>query len=106
MEHTEREEPKGFLGRLEQAGATDTVDKKAYRTSDLYFAAFLKTAGVPLLPETDRDGRRIFFLFEWMDSIAELRAQYFNRAAKVSALSFVDEIRSLKSLTHLKLEDR
>ena len=71
-----------------------------YRTSDLYFAAFLKTAGVPFL-ETEREGDRIQFVFEKIDTIRELKAGFFTRSAKVSAMSFADEIKALKALTHL-----
>jgi len=75
-------------------------DDSFYKTSDLYYAAYLKVAGVPF-KETVREGDRVYFCFEKIDSIKDLKRDYFNRVAKVSALSFVDEIRSMKSLTHL-----
>ena len=71
-----------------------------YRTSDLYYAAFLKTAGVPL-KRVDREGSKVFFVFEKSDSIGDLQIDYFNRRAKVPALTFSDEIRHMKSLTFL-----
>lgn len=70
-----------------------------YKTSDLYYAAFLKVAGVKLVG-TEMEGRRMFFLFEPSDAMRELKASYFNRVAKVDALSYVDEIKALKSMTH------
>ena len=70
-----------------------------YRTSDLYYAAYLRVAGVPLL-ESEKEDRRVFFVFENTDSISELKKQYFNRSSKVPALTYADEIRSMKALTH------
>lgn len=70
-----------------------------YRTSDLYYAAYLRVAGVPL-KETVREGNRVFFVFESTDGIKDLKQQYYNRTSKVPALSYADEIRSMKNLTH------
>lgn len=75
-----------------------------YKTSDLYFSAYLKTAGVPFL-STEREGRKVIFVFERVEGIKDLKREYFNRTAKVPALTFVDEVRSLKSLTYLTRED-
>lgn len=71
-----------------------------YKTSDLYFAAYLKVAGVELLG-TEREGRKVVFLFRKTDSIQDLKRGYFNRSSKVVALNYVDEIRSMKSLTFM-----
>jgi len=75
-----------------------------YRSSDLYYAAYLKVAGVKLTG-TQRDGGRVYFLFGEADSAAmrELRDQYYNRTSKVAALTYADEIKVMKALTH---EDR
>lgn len=70
-----------------------------FKTSDLYFSAFLKVAGVRLLG-TELEGRKVYFLFEKVDSIRDLKREYFNRTAKVPALDYVDEIRAMKSMTH------
>jgi hypothetical protein len=70
-----------------------------YRTSDLYYAAYLKVAGVALL-ETTREGGRVYFIFEHSDSLSDLKQQYFNRTSKVAALSYADEIKAMKALTH------
>jgi hypothetical protein len=72
-----------------------------YRTSDLYYAAYLKVAGVTFAG-TARDGGRVSFLFEdgGAVSIRELKQQYYNRTSKVAALTYVDEIRVMKGLTH------
>jgi len=71
-----------------------------YRTSDLYFAAYLRVAGVPFV-DTQREGSRVFFVFEKNDNIRDLKAQYFNRTAKVPALTYADDIKTMKSLTHM-----
>jgi len=70
-----------------------------YETSDLYYAAYLKTAGV-LLQETVRRGGRVFFVFENQPTIKDLKTQYFNRQSKVAALTYADEIKAMKALTH------
>lgn len=76
-----------------------TIDG-VYKTSDLYYAAYLKTASVCFLG-AERVDNRIVFLFEQNESIRDLKREYFNRTAKLSALSFVDEIRTLKSIIHM-----
>jgi len=71
-----------------------------YRTSDLYFAAYLKASQVPLV-ETERQRKKIVFVFDdSLNSVKDLKTQFFNRQAKIPALTFVDEIRAMKSLTH------
>ena len=77
-----------------------TQKDNQYRTSDLYYAAYLRVAGVPLL-EAIREDRRVFFVFENIEGIHDLKQQYFNRSSKVPALSYADEIRSMKALTHM-----
>lgn len=70
-----------------------------YRTSDLYYAAYLKVAGVMLL-ETEREGGRVYFIFDHAPGIPDLKQQYFNRTSKVAALTYADEIKAMKALTH------
>lgn len=76
------------------------VNPGTYRTSDLYYAAYLKVAEVNFLG-TEREGQRVFFLFENTDALRDLKDQYFNRTAKVSALTYADEIKAMKALTHM-----
>lgn len=76
------------------------LDDGRYKTADLYFAAFLKTADVKFL-DTEREGDRVFFVFEKTDNIRDLKAQYFARTARVVALSYADEVKALKALTHM-----
>jgi len=70
-----------------------------YRTSDLYYAAYLKVAGVPLVG-TEKEGSRMFFLFECRDpaSLQQLKNQYFMDQSKVSALSYSQAIKALKGM--------
>ena len=75
-----------------------------YKTSDLYFAAYLKTTGMELL-KTEMVGRKVIFVFEKKSTFKELKREYFNRSSRVPALTFVDEIRSMKSLTYMAKEE-
>jgi hypothetical protein len=75
-----------------------------YKTSDLYFAAYLKVAGLEFL-FTEKQGRKVIFVFRKTDSIQDLKRGYFNRSTKVLALNYVDEIRSMKSLTYMAKSD-
>ena len=72
-----------------------------YRTSDLYFAAYLRVAQVPL-GDTERENGRVVFLFESQGSqvMRELKRQYFADIAKVNVMSFVQAIRTMKALTY------
>ena len=72
-----------------------------YKTADLYYAAYLKTAEVPFLG-TERDGDRTSFVFEKLPNIRDLKTQFFTRRAKVSALTYADEVKALKTLTHME----
>jgi len=74
---------------------------KEYKTSDLYFAAYLKVAGVEFCGTT-KEGNRVFFLFTPTEGMSDLKTQYFNRYAKVSALTYADEVRSMKGLTYME----
>jgi hypothetical protein len=72
-----------------------------YRTSDLYFAAYLAVAGVSLLG-TQKTGGRVYFLFEDQGSVAmkQLKDQYFMDRAKVNALSYSQAIKKMKALLY------
>lgn len=83
---------------------------KAYRTRDLYYAAYLKVAGVTLL-DVEREVRpggnpgsaasvQVTFLFENQGAPAmrSLKDQYFMDKARVPALSYSQAIKGLKAL--------
>lgn len=71
-----------------------------YKTSDLYYAAFLRVAGVKFVEATRHEGR-IFFVFENGEAIRDLKREYFNRTARVGALDYADEVRNMKAMIHL-----
>jgi hypothetical protein len=82
------------------------VADSTYRTSDLYYAAYLKVAGVPLTG-TEQDSskpesKRVYFVFEGQDPgvLRDLKDQYFMDRAKVHALSYAQAVKVLKSLLH------
>lgn len=74
--------------------------RKDYRTSDLYFAAYLKAIGMPFQTAT-KVGRKTFFVFENTEEIKGQKDLYFNRQGQVSALTYADELKVLKSLCYL-----
>ena len=56
--------------------------------------------------DTIKEGHRTYFIFKPPDGgIRDLKNQYFNRTAKVSALGFADEVRGLKALMHMADEE-
>ena len=77
-----------------------TNDNKDFRTADIYFAAYLKVAGVEFLG-TEREGSRVHFVFATPEGMRDLKNQYFNRTAKVVALTYADEVKTMKSLTFM-----
>ena len=70
-----------------------------YRTSDLYYAAYLKVAAVPFVEAVRETGGRVVFVFEDVDGIRDLKNQYYGRTAKVVAMTYADEVKAMKSLT-------
>jgi hypothetical protein len=76
-------------------------NKNEFRTPDLYFAAYLQTAGVPMINAV-REGGRVFFVFDTqIADIDELKTGWFNQTAKVPALPFSNSVKSLKSICHM-----
>jgi hypothetical protein len=72
-----------------------------YRTKDLYYSAYLRVAGVPFVGAERQDDGKVVFLFEDQGATAmrDLKRGYFSDSAKVPAMSFVQMIRAMKSLT-------
>jgi len=76
-------------------------DNVGYQTCDLYLAAFFLTASCKMVRSVrDPKTRRVYFIFEKNTMMEELKLNYFSRKAKVDALSYADNIKSLKSLCH------
>jgi len=76
-------------------------DTSGFSTCDLYLAAFFQSAGIKMLKATrDQKTKRVYFLFEKNEIMQGLRVNYFSREAKIDALTYADNIKSLKSLCH------
>jgi hypothetical protein len=72
-----------------------------YQTVDLYLASFFLSAGFRMIrSKRDDKTRRVYFVFEKNPLIQEMKVNYFSRQAKVDAITFADNIKSLKSLCH------
>lgn len=88
------------LGFLRLGVERGMGSESRYRTSDLYYAAYLKVACVPYLGVVwdDTGGKRkAYFLFdERQIPMADLKSQYFQDRAKVRALSYAQAVRGLK----------
>lgn len=81
---------------------TKTQNSGEFRTSDLYFAAYLQVAGAPMA-RTDRNGSgKVHFIFDTsVVNINELKNAWFNMSGKVPALPYANAIKSLKSICHM-----
>jgi hypothetical protein len=73
-----------------------------FRTSDLYFAAYLQVAGAPLVKHERESGGKVYFIFDGsVANIEELKTAWLNHTGKVAALPFSNAIKSLKSVCHM-----
>lgn len=74
-----------------------------FQTSDLYYAAFLKTAGYSLKDlKKDDSKKQMFFVFEDSSGlIRRTQTDYINGEAKVSAKDLIDNIRALKNMINM-----
>ena len=82
----------------------ETQKNTGYRTSDLYFAAYLRAMNVPFT-ETQREGKRVYFVFSKIPELRSMKKSYFNGTSNVGALRFANEIRNMKSLTHVSMTE-
>lgn len=65
---------------------------------DLYLAAALNTAGIKH-SQTSVVSKRVYFHFPKDDGLlTRIRREYMSRTLQIDALSFADQIKSLKSL--------
>jgi hypothetical protein len=73
-----------------------------FSTPDLYFAAYLQTAGVEMI-RTDRVNNRVFFVFDTtIAPLEDLKAAWFNNTGKVAAQPYAHNVKSLKSAVHMQ----
>lgn len=91
----------GGMEKRDVEGQMNVQPNTIYRTTDLYYAAYLRLAGVPLAG-VEREGKRVQFVFERTDGIKKLKLEYFNRSSKVVALGYAEEIKNMKTLTHME----
>ena len=75
-----------------------------YKTSDIYFSAYLCALDVPLhTTESEQSNnamnKKIIFIFKVpIKDLARLKASYFGGSGTVKALKMVQQLRSLKSM--------
>lgn len=75
--------------------------EQGFSTCDLYLAAFFMSAGCQMVTANrEQKSKRVYFVFEKNPILMDLRIKYFSREAKVPALTYADNIKSLKSLCH------
>ena len=74
-----------------------------YKTSDIHLAAFLKTMSIRML-KTERAPQnhgRVVFVFEKTPELDQLQLSYWNRQGQCDALTYADNLKSLKTLVHI-----
>jgi hypothetical protein len=78
-------------------------EQKLYRTSDLYFSAYLCSIDYPLktteLVLTPTGGKKVMFVFSVPESeLIKSKALFFGGNGTVKARAFADNLKSLKSI--------
>lgn len=80
-------------------------DNTLYRTSDLYWSAYLCALDIPLVASEVEGGGgapKVVFVFKIpRGDLSRLKSSYFGGSGTVKARKFVDSLRSLKSLCHV-----
>lgn len=76
-----------------------------YRTSDLYFAAYLQTAKCKLTGSEIDDNHKVTFIFEENPRIKDLLLGWTNRTEHVCALDYADNIKNLKAICFMTKEE-
>lgn len=79
---------------------------RLYRTTDIYFSAYLMSLDVPLQASEEGRGngnggdkRKLTFVFTLSkDEEKKLKAKYFGGQGTIKARRFVDNLRSLKQM--------
>lgn len=86
---------------MTQRNGRDLSQPGEFRTPDLYFAAYLQTAGVEM-KRTEKEAGRVYFVFDTsIANIDELKTAWFNNQGKVAAQPYAHNIKSLKSVCHM-----
>lgn len=78
------------------------TNENEYRTSDLYFAAYLQVAGVPMIRHERNGSGKVTFIFDAsVSNIPELKNAWFGLSGKVAPLPYANAIKTLKSVCHM-----
>ena len=72
-----------------------------FKTSDLYYAAFLKTAGFDLADILKEKNRKVFVFKADKNMLMKVQKEFVNGEAKVIAKDLIDNLRNLKILTNM-----
>ena len=85
--------------------AISDTKSKLFRSSDIYFSAFLESIGIPLVTtEVGKSGdgsRKVVFVFSLSESDhIRLRSLYFGGTGTVRARLFVDNLKNLKQMIY------
>lgn len=82
---------------------TKTLEQPpVFKTNDLYFAAYLQTAGVQMVnSERGANGKVAFIFNPGLGNIPELKDAYFNNTGKIQALPYANAIKNLKAVCHM-----
>lgn len=79
-----------------------TQNADEFRTSDLYFAAYLLVAGLQLMrPERMSTGKITFVFDSSISNVEELKLAWFSQTGKVPAMQYANAVKSLKSVCHM-----
>ncbi len=73
-------------------------DRERYATSDFYLASFLKARGLRLVA-TERDGRKVSFIFEDRSDRGSLIRDFYNDG-EVKVNAFTHAIQDLKGVIY------
>jgi len=92
---------------MKEVGMEESQTKR-FRTSDLYFSAYLCSIDIPLKHTEKEDSPRnkkdfkVIFVFDISDAVLlKAKALFYGGSGTVSAGKFVGNIRSLKSLCYV-----
>jgi hypothetical protein len=77
-------------------------NENEFRTSDLYFAAYLQVAGVAMVRTEKNGSGKVSFIFDSsVSNTEELKNAWFGQTGKVPALPYANAIKTLKSVCHM-----
>lgn len=77
-------------------------NENEFRTSDLYFAAYLQVAGVPMVRTEKNGSGKVTFVFDSsVSNTEELKNAWFGHTGRVLALPYANAIKTLKSVCHM-----